>query len=148
MSTYSELAKGSKDGVVYFAGKGKSSRMIELIEQQDMPRGGGTVAPEELAVLIKWIDDGAKFDGGDPNAKIAGGDTPRAEQPQVAVVQATGKEDLLFSRDIGPVLVANCIGCHGDLQPRAGLGLDTFSRMLRGGGKRRTDHSPATQPAA
>ncbi len=134
MSTYAELMKGSKDGVVLFAGKGKTSRMIELIEQQDMPRGGGTVAPEELALLIKWIDEGATFDGKDPAARLVPAGTPAGEQqPAVAVVQATGKEDVLFSRDIGPVLVASCIGCHGDLQPRAGLGLDTFARMLRGG---------------
>src|SRR5260370_26384992 len=33
------------------------------------PRGGGTVSPDELAMLTKWIDEGAKFDGKDPMAR-------------------------------------------------------------------------------
>ena len=136
MSSYAQLMKGSKDGIVLFPGKGKTSRMIELIEQQDMPRGGGTVSPDELAMLTKWIDDGAKFDGKDPTARLNGAapaGAPAAEQPKIAVVQATGKEDVLFSRDIGPVLLANCTGCHGDQNPRGRLGMNTFARMLAGG---------------
>ncbi len=73
MASYAQLMKGSKDGIVLFPGKGKTSRMIELIEQQDMPRGGGTVAPDELAMLTKWIDEGAKYDGKDPMARLGGG---------------------------------------------------------------------------
>ncbi len=136
MSSYAQLMKGSKDGIVLFPGKGKTSRMIELIEQQDMPRGGGTVSPDELAMLTKWIDEGAKFDGKDPTARLGGAPaagTPPAEQPKIAVVQATGKEDVLFSRDIAPVLLANCTGCHGDQNPRGRLGMNTFARMLQGG---------------
>jgi hypothetical protein len=136
MSSYAQLMKGSKDGIVLFPGKGKTSRMIELIEQLDMPRGGGTVSPDELAMLTKWIDEGAKFDGKDATARLSGAPAagaPAAEQPKIAVVQATGKEDVLFSRDIGPVLLENCTGCHGDQNPRGRLGMNTFARMLQGG---------------
>jgi hypothetical protein len=136
MSSYAQLMKGSKDGIVLFPGKGKTSRMIELIEQQDMPRGGGTVSPDELAMLTKWIDEGAKFDGKDPTARLGGGTAggaPPPDQPKVAVVQATGKEDVLFSRDIAPVLLANCTGCHGDQNPRGRLDVNNFARMLQGG---------------
>jgi mono/diheme cytochrome c family protein len=134
MATYGQLAKGSKDGLVYFPGKGKTSRMIELIEQGDMPRGGGSVSPEELALLIKWIDEGAKFDGKDATDRLNGRPAaPDAPKTVIPVVQATGKEEEQFARDVGPVLLANCTGCHGAQNPRGRLGMDTFTRLLAGG---------------
>jgi hypothetical protein len=51
----------------------------------------------------------------------------------VKVEQATGKEDVLFARDIGPVIVANCLGCHGTNNPRGRLSLATFNGILKGG---------------
>ena len=52
--------------------------------------------------------------------------------PKLAVVQATGKEDVLFSR-IAPAPLANCTGCHGDQNPRGRLDMNNFARMLQGG---------------
>jgi mono/diheme cytochrome c family protein len=52
------------------SGVGNASRLVEVIESGDMPRGGGRVSPEELALLVRWIDAGARFDGADPTAGI------------------------------------------------------------------------------
>jgi mono/diheme cytochrome c family protein len=91
MANYATLMKGPAEGVVIFPGEPVGSRIIEVIESGDMPRGGGKIAPAELALLAKWIAEGAKFDGKDPTANLAAL-TPDAKvdaPAMVAVVEAT-----------------------------------------------------------
>ena len=99
----------------HFSGKQKGSRIVEVIESGDMPpSGGGKVAAAELAMLAKWIDEGARFDGTDQMGPLAGARAkPEPDKPKLQVVAASGKDEVQFARDIGPVLVANCTGCHG-----------------------------------
>lgn len=114
--------------------------MIDLIDSGDMPRGPGPkVTKPELAAIAKWIDEGAKFDGTDektlltklvPGAVLPGG---KADEPKLAVVAATGKETVLFSKDIAPVLVENCMGCHSGQNPQGRLQMDRFADMIKGG---------------
>jgi hypothetical protein len=40
---------------------------------------------------------------------------------------------VLFARDIGPVIVSNCLGCHGTNNPRGRLSLASFNAILKGG---------------
>ncbi len=139
MANFAALAKGSEAGRVIFPKDGKSSRIVELIEQGDMPRGGAKVTADELAALTKWIDEGANFDGGNVNAPIkslianAAAPAPMPEQPKLDVVQATGNEASSWSRDVAAVVAESCMGCHGDRQPRAQLSFASFETFLRGG---------------
>ena len=142
MQNYPALMRGAKDGVVLSPGKGEGSRIIDVIESGDMPRGGGAkVAPEELKMLTKWIDEGAKFDGPDPNALLTAlvpGVLQKGKnasmEPKLEVMAATGKETVRFARDIAPVLVENCLGCHGaGNNPGGKLTMSTFASLLKGG---------------
>lgn len=137
MRTYEMLMKGPTAGKVVFPGAATSSRLIEVIESGDMPRGGGMVAPEQLAKLKSWIDQGAKFDGSSPDAALtdlAKPATPSRMPAVVAARKASGKETVSFATDIAPLLRENCIGCHiGGQQASGGLRMDTFSQLLRGG---------------
>jgi hypothetical protein len=140
MATFAALAKGSDAGRVIFPKDGKSSRIVELIEQGDMPRGGAKVSAMELAALTKWIDEGAVFDGTDMNAQIktliggaAAAPAATPEMPKLDVVQATGNEKSSWSRDVAAVVAASCMGCHGTQQPRGQFSLATFEAFLRGG---------------
>jgi len=135
MSNFANLMKGPPAGKVIFPGDPVGSRIIEVIESGDMPRGGLKVSAEELATLKKWITDGAKFDGKseqdtlttlNPNAK------PDAA-PMVQVMEATGKETVSFAKDIAPVLAANCATCHGTMRPRDNFSVINFSALLKGG---------------
>jgi hypothetical protein len=151
LSSYAVLMKGPSEGVVVFPGDTIGSRLIETIETGDMPRGGGKVAPEELAILKRWINEGAKFDGADPTANLGNlaANAPPAGQP-IANVPAeppmvaapTGKETVDFASQVAPLLVANCTGCHIDaMQARGGLDMNTLARMFRGG-----DSGPVVEP--
>ncbi len=136
MATFAALMKGPPEGVVVFAGDTVGSRLIETIETGDMPRGGGKVTPQELQTLKAWIVSGAKFDGPDPAAPIAGCDaaTNRGRLRNRKLRRATGNETVSFAADVAPLLVENCNGCHIDaMQTRGGLRMDTFAQMLRGG---------------
>ena len=136
MANYAALMRGSPtDGIIVMPGKGQGSRVIEVIESGDMPRGGGRVSRAELALLTKWIDEGAKYDAPNPNlplrqlARAAG----RQPQPMVTIQKPTGNETVSFSLDVAPVLSAQCMGCHGTQNPRADFSLATFERLMRGG---------------
>jgi cytochrome c553 len=114
---------------------------VEVIVDGDMPRGGAKVSKEELALLSKWIDEGAKYDGQNATDSIkqlamSASATPPAAAPMMAalkIVPATGKETTSYSRDVASVVAGACLNCHGMRQPRANLSLLTFERFLRGG---------------
>ncbi len=136
LATFASLMKGPPEGVVVFAGDTIGSRLIETIATGDMPRGNDKVTADELATLKGWIVQGAKFDGADANAPIVAGTAPvpTANAPRPKAVMATGKETVSFARDVAPIFVDNCSGCHIDaMQTRGGLRLDSFGQMLRGG---------------
>ncbi len=138
MATYAALMRGSDAGRVIVPKDGKGSRLIELIEAGDMPRGGGRVSPEELSLLKNWIDEGATYDGQDPNQPLVTF-VPREQNtqqmPMLTVVPATGKETVKFALQLAPILVEQCLGCHGEGngQPGGGLNMATFANFVRGG---------------
>lgn len=136
MATYQDLMRGAGGNAVLFAGSARGSRLIEVIESGDMPRGGGQVTPEQLVSLKTWVDQGAKFDGPSPTARlpefVAGSNSPAAST--MSVKQATGSESVSFANDIAPILLENCQGCHiGGRRASGGLRMDTFAQMIRGG---------------
>lgn len=137
MATFQSLMRGPKGARVILPGAADDSRLVQVIAEGDMPRGGGKVSQAELTTLKQWIKEGAKFDGTDQTAALASLTPPanpaNPAAPPPMVARATGKETISFARDIAPHLVANCTGCHGDRQPRAMFNLTTFTGLLKGG---------------
>jgi hypothetical protein len=128
-SSYESLMK---TGVVQ-KGAGADSRLVEVIRTGDMPRGGGKVSAEECALLVKWIDEGASFDGGDAAATLGG--NPAA--PVAAAVPAgpvpLEPGDVSFAFEVAPLLVRQCAGCHDATQPDGNLSMVSLESLLRGG---------------
>lgn len=131
MASFSAMMRGANGIEMISPGKGADSRLIEVLESGDMPRGGGPLPKDQIALISKWIDEGAKFDGPDANAPLTGL-VPRPDSPRLEVKTATGRETVKFARDIAPVIASQCLDCHAGGQPSAQLGLDTFERMLAG----------------
>ncbi len=135
--SYESLMKGTKDGPMVVANQ-TDCRFMQLIDDNDMPRGGGPLPPEQKAIFKSWIAQGAKFDGPNPAANIADPnllpDTRMANKAEVNVQMATGKESIHFMTDIGPVLVEECYGCHGaGRRAAANYDMDFFKGVLKGG---------------
>ena len=112
------------------------SRLIQVIDTGEMPPNGAKVSEAELNLLREWVKTGAKSDADEnANLRTLGPQTaaaPPEERPQL--IKSTGKETVSFSKDIAPILIENCSGCHVDVsQPRAGLNLGVFAALLRGG---------------
>ena len=149
LATYTALMKGSKGGVVLFPGDPVGSRLVETIETGDMPRSGKKVTAENIAKLKQWITEGAKFDGPSPSAPIAssaGSKPADASKPTkaepVKINAPTGKETVSFARDIAPILIANCNGCHyAATRVSGGLQFNMFSQIVKGG-----DTGPIVSP--
>lgn len=142
MATFNDLMKGSKGGVVLFAGDAVGSRLVETIETGDMPRGGGKVSPENLLKLKQWVTEGAKFDGNamtTPLASLVSATNPTptpqpAKSDATIVRQPTGKETVSFARDVAPILTANCNGCHyAATRPMGDFVMNTYTQLLKGG---------------
>ena len=140
MATFRTLSKGPPEGVVIFPGDVAGSRLIETIETGSMPKGGGKVPADQLKTLKDWIAGGAKYDGPSPDAPLTSfvsaspAVAAAAPAPPVAARKPTGKETVSFSKDIAPMLLKNCNGCHVDaMQVRGGLRMDNFALLLRGG---------------
>ncbi|MDX1948362.1 MAG: c-type cytochrome domain-containing protein [Pirellulaceae bacterium] len=136
MSSYEVLMKGPAAGKVVFAGNVPGSDLVVKVEDKEMPPNGAGIPDAELATLKKWIEEGAKFDGPDPAAlltALTAGQPGAAPMPVATVVQATGKETISFSRDIAPVLVKSCVGCHGQNRPSNDFTVFTFENLLKGG---------------
>jgi mono/diheme cytochrome c family protein len=131
MPSYAGLMQA---GVVQ-RGAGNASRLVEVIETGDMPRGGGRVSPQELALLVAWINAGAAFDGPDPTAALgaavaADPDRASSATPFAPVVKPG---DVSFAFEIAPLLLGNCAGCHDADQPAARFSMATFARLANGG---------------
>jgi len=136
MANFDALMKGPPAGTVIFPKDADGSRLIEVIESGDMPRGGLKIEPAELVLLRKWITEGAIYDAEDRMASLASlaPGVEAADLPRLEVMKATGKETVSFSNDLAPVFVKHCIGCHGlGRRPSGRLNLNTFDGLLRGG---------------
>jgi mono/diheme cytochrome c family protein len=136
MATYESLMTGPPAGKVVFPGNVPGSDLIVKVEDKEMPPNGGGIPDAELAMLKKWVEEGARFDGPSPTVQITmlipGGSQQAAATP--ATIQApTGSETISFAKDIAPVLAQNCTGCHGTNNPRGNLSLFTMARLMRGG---------------
>jgi mono/diheme cytochrome c family protein len=132
MASFKDLSTGGEGGSVIEPGKLEESRLYELVQSGEMPPGNARLKEEEVALLGAWIRGGAKFDGTDPSEAVAQG-APSKPSGQWSVSAPLGDETVTFSRDIAPILVEHCQGCHKGRQPSAQLRLDTFNGLIRGG---------------
>lgn len=126
-------------------GMGQTSRIVEVIASGDMPRGGGKVAAADLATLVRWIDMGARYDGGDPTRPLAalggqpqpvGNRAPPSKAGQADEMRVVSLKpgEVSFALDVAPVLVESCLPCHGGFDTESGFSVASFPRLLRGGG--------------
>ncbi len=132
MATFESIQRGSRGVPLITPGNASASRIIEVIEDGSMPQGNQKVLPEELAMLKKWLDQGAKFDGASLTANIAAAGAPAS--PTTAMVddfKPPEKLTVSFARDIAPVLVESCKGCHLEAQQiRGNFNMNTFAQLI------------------
>lgn len=138
LDNFAAIEKGGARGSLAVPGNGQASWLVQKLvtpnAQQRMPKGGEALKDKEIQTIITWINEGAKFDGGDKTAELASlGKKPAAPPPRVDVVKATGNEKVHFMKDLMPELVDTCGRCHNDRQKRGGLSVMSFEKLMQGG---------------
>lgn len=113
------ITAGSENGPVIVAGKPGESTLCKLVSlppdhPDRMPVNADPLKPEQVALIAKWIEQGAVFSAAEP-----------------APAPGDGKVD--FVKDIYPIFVASCIKCHGAEKQKGGLRLDSVEAINKGG---------------
>ncbi len=60
METYESLMTGSQNGPVIVAGNAKESLLAQKILKGEMPKRGPKLTPEQVQIIIDWINAGAQ----------------------------------------------------------------------------------------
>jgi uncharacterized membrane protein len=60
METYESLMTGSQNGPVIVAGSARESLLAQKISKGEMPKRGPKLTPEQIQIIIDWINAGAK----------------------------------------------------------------------------------------
>jgi cytochrome c553 len=132
-ASYASLRAGAA-GLTVFTPGNQGGRLIEVLESGDMPRGGGPLSVDEIAMIGKWIKEGARFDGPDPTANIMSfGAGAMNDSMASAGNMATGMPTsgtISFINDVAPILVNRCVSCHSGDQGSANFELDKYPRMM------------------
>lgn len=64
METFANLMKGGENGASVVAAKPGDSLLQTMIEDHSMPKDADPLSPEQIAVVKKWIETGARLDAG------------------------------------------------------------------------------------
>lgn len=140
MVSYNVLMKGPAAGKVVSPGNPLGSRLLEVIEGLEMPPSGSGIPDAQYKTLTKWIEEGAKFDGANPDQNLANL-SPKPvtsvfndpDEPAPTTPAPTNGE-VSFALHIAPLLIKNCSGCHVNANNvRGGLNMTTFANMMNGG---------------
>jgi hypothetical protein len=59
LRTYDDILKGSRNGPVIVPGNANESLFVTLIIEGEMPNRGEPVTPEELRLIMDWVNQGA-----------------------------------------------------------------------------------------
>ncbi len=81
METFANLMKGGENGVSVIAAKPGDSLLQIMIEDHSMPKDADPLTPEQIAIVKKWIDTGARLDAGIPAAATLITIIPKPTQP-------------------------------------------------------------------
>jgi Protein of unknown function (DUF1553)/Protein of unknown function (DUF1549)/Planctomycete cytochrome C len=144
-----ELAlRGGISGAALVPGDGQASLLVKRLLGTDggirMPQNMEPWPAERIALVKRWIDEGAPWPpGASPSASVAP-PTPVASGAKAGVPAASAVTAVAsitpprgkspdFVRDIAPILAENCVTCHGPTQQQSRLRLDARSLALKGG---------------
>ena len=135
MHTFAAMAAGGRSGPLARPRAPLQSLIMGRLLTEDtrarMPRGGAKLPDEQINTIGRWIQQGLRFDGTDPNAPI--GESLVEKKPPVEVVMADGSESVSFKEDVAPWMVSICMGCHSGNNPRGGYSMATFELLLTDG---------------
>jgi len=131
------LLKGGHEGKAIVEGDSEKSPMIHfaarLVEDMEMPpKGKGeALTAQQIGVLRSWIDQGAKWP--DSVKLVEPPATEELSKAALALLPKPADRKIDFVKDVQPIFVSACYGCHGPKKQEAALRLDHKPTALKGG---------------
>lgn len=120
MTTFVALMKGGKHGKTIVAGKPGGSRLIEEITGDDanMPKDGDPLKPAEVALITRWVAEGARDDTPLPGMtkidlptyQVAPAITSMAFSPDGSMLAVAGYHEVLLHKVDGSAIIARLTG--------------------------------------
>ncbi|MAF64855.1 MAG: hypothetical protein CMJ84_04255 [Planctomycetes bacterium] len=97
-----------------------------------MPAKGDLLAAEEVAVLRRWIAEGATWEEVEAPVELAAGAVDVGPLVDAVLEGTSGAPPVDFDRDVRPLLSENCFLCHGPdgAARKGGLRLDVREGLL------------------
>jgi mono/diheme cytochrome c family protein len=59
LRTYADVMTGSEHGAVITPGNATNSGLVEMVVTQEMPKRGPKLTPDQIQLLIDWVNQGA-----------------------------------------------------------------------------------------
>lgn len=97
-----------------------------------MPKDQQPLPVDQLQTIVRWMQEGFKFDGASDAAPIGEKESEEEVEP-VMIPQPTGNETVSFTKDVAPFIVNICIQCHSGNEPDGEYVMATFEGIMRGG---------------
>ncbi|MEZ6065166.1 MAG: c-type cytochrome domain-containing protein [Planctomycetaceae bacterium] len=137
LSTFAGWKQGGQGGPLLIPGNPARSLLIAAVATPDaqkrMPKNAAALSAEEIALLAKWVEKGANFDGDSEATLLADLGKENTPEPTVIIPKPTGSETVSFTRDVAPFMANLCVRCHNSNRQSGGLSLETFHDMMKGG---------------
>lgn len=57
--SYADVLKGSDNGLIVTPGNADTSLLVEVLVNQDMPKRGPKLTPDQVQLFIDWVNQGA-----------------------------------------------------------------------------------------
>lgn len=122
LTTYAAFEKGGKHGAAFKTGKPDESRVVEEVsgEEPNMPKEGDPLSKEEVALIERWIQEGAKDDT-PPEANSFKLNAPPvytvlpvisalAFSPDATLLAVSGYHEVVLHKGDGTGIVARLVG--------------------------------------
>ena len=81
MENYANMMKGGESGPSVVAGQPAESLLQTMIEDHSMPKDADPLLPEQIAMIKKWVETGARLDAGVPATATLITIIPKLVQP-------------------------------------------------------------------
>lgn len=139
LESFASLKLGGRNGPLLVPGNPGNSlimaRLTAVNPTARMPKDAEALPEKDIKTIAAWIAAGAKFDGSDESVALSllAKNPEAVKQPKAEIVKASGNEKVSFTRDVAPTLVYTCSGCHGANNPRGGLSMVNFEKLMQGG---------------
>ncbi len=138
LNNFAGMRQGGGSGPLLVPGNAQRSMLaMRLVApgQQRMPRGQDQLPQAEITKIATWINQGARYDHDDPSTLLTdlGKEEMKKPKVEVQVAKPDGSETVSFKKDIAPIFVTFCVGCHSGNNPRSGFSVENFEKILIGG---------------